>query len=109
MIFFYAGFEAALAGKDIRYGYNEWCNNIIKGGVKLKEFIVYGHTTLSCSMRVEANSGEEAIEIANDTFGGLTNYAGMGSCDCLVGVLTSEDERSIYPDSEVEFDDYEEV
>lgn len=42
-------------------------------------------------------------------FGGLTNYAGMGSCDCLVGVLTSEDERCVFPDGEVEFDDYEEV
>ena len=59
------------------------------------KYEVYGHTTLVCSMVVEANSEDEAIEIANEEFGGLTNYAGMGSCDCLVGVLTSEDERCI--------------
>lgn len=66
---------------------------------------VYGHATVVCSMVVEAESEEEAIEIANEEFGGLTNYAGMGSSDCLVGVLTSDDERCIYPDSEVVFDD----
>lgn len=60
-------------------------------------------------MVVEADSGEEAIEIANEEFGGLTNYAGMGSCDCLIGVLSSEDERCVYPDSEVEFDDAQEI
>lgn len=70
---------------------------------------VYGHATVVCSMVVEADSEEEAIEIANEEFGGLTNYAGMGSCDCLVGVITNEDERCIYPDSEVEFDDAQEI
>lgn len=73
------------------------------------KYEVYGHTTLVCSMVVEANSEDEAIEIANEKFGGLTNYAGMGSYDCLVGVLTSEDERCIYPDSKVEFDDAQEI
>lgn len=60
-------------------------------------------------MIVEANSKDEAIEVANEEFGGLTNYAGMGSCDCLVGVLTSEDERSIYADGEIDFDYAEEI
>lgn len=43
-----------------------------------KTYKVYGHCTVICSMHVKAESEEEAIEIANDTFGGLTNYAGMG-------------------------------
>lgn len=73
------------------------------------KYRVYGCTTLTCSMTVEADSKEDAIEIANEEFGGLTNYAGMGSCDCLVGVMTSDDERCIYPDGEVEFDDAEEI
>lgn len=77
--------------------------------MKKKTYEVYGHCALVCSMRVQAMSAEEAIEIANEEFGGLTNYAGMGSCDCLVGVLTSGDNRCIYPDSEVEFDDCKEV
>lgn len=73
------------------------------------KYEVYGHTTIICSMVVEADNEEEAIEIANEEFGGLTNYAGMGSCDCLIGVMTSEDERCIYPDGEVEFDDAQEI
>lgn len=74
-----------------------------------KTYKVYGHCTVICSMHVKAESEEEAIEIANDTFGGLTNYAGMGSCDCLVGVLDSKDHRCIFPDSDPTFDDCEEV
>lgn len=73
------------------------------------KYAVYGHTTLQCSMTVETSSEEEAIEIANDKFGNLTNYAGMGGCSCLVGVLSSEGDRSIFPDSEVEFDFAEEI
>ena len=73
------------------------------------KYEVYGHATVVCSMVVEADSEEEAIEIANEEFGDLTNYAGMGSCNCLVGVLTSADERCVYPDSEVEFDDAQEI
>lgn len=60
-------------------------------------------------MRVKANSREEAIEKANETFGSLTNYVGMGGADKLIGVLSSEDDRSIFPDSDVEFDDCQEV
>lgn len=75
----------------------------------MKKFRVYGHTTVVCSMVVGAKNEEEAIKKATDEFGGLTNYAGMGSCDCLVGVLTPEDERCVFPDSEIEFDDCEEV
>lgn len=73
------------------------------------KYAVYGHTTLTCSMIVEADSEDEAIEIANEEFGGLTNYVGMGSYDCLIGVLTSEDERSIYADGEVYFNYAEEI
>lgn len=75
----------------------------------MKRYRVYGHVTLTCSMEVEAENEKEAIEKANDEFGGLTNYAGMGSTDCLVGVLSAEDSRCIESDGEVEFDDCEEV
>lgn len=73
----------------------------------MKRYRVYGHVTLTCSMVVEAASEEKAMEKADDEFGGLTNYAGMGRCDCLVGVLTAEDERCIMADGDVEFDDAE--
>lgn len=70
---------------------------------------VHGHATVICGMRVEANSEEEAIEIANEEFGGLTNYVGMGGNEYLLGVATNEDDRCVFPDSEVEFDDAMEV
>lgn len=75
----------------------------------MKKYRVYGHATIVCSMVVQAENEEEAIGKAEYEFGGLTNYAGMGSCDCLIGVLDSDDERAIYPDSDVEFDDCEEI
>lgn len=49
----------------------------------MKKYVVYGHcSSLVCSVVVEAENEDEAIEKANDKFGGLTNYAGMGSCNC---------------------------
>lgn len=70
-----------------------------------KKYEVFGHATVTCSMIVYAKNEEEAIEKANDQFGNLTNYAGMGGTDKLIGVLTNEDDRSVFPDSDVEFDD----
>ena len=61
------------------------------------KYTVTGHATVVCSMIVEASNDEE--------FGSLSNYSGMGGCDKLVGVNTPEDDRCIYPDSDVEFDD----
>lgn len=71
----------------------------------MKKYTVTGHATVVCSMVVEANTEEEAIERANEQFGSLINYTGMGGTDKMIGVPTSEDERCIYPDSDVEFDD----
>lgn len=48
---------------------------------------------------------EEAIKKANTEFGSLSNYCGMGGYDKLLGVNTPENDRCIYPDSDVEFDD----
>lgn len=75
----------------------------------MKTYEVYGHANVICNMRVKANSEEEAIEIANNEFGGLTNYCGMGGTEHLLGVLTSADNRCVLPDSDVEFDDCQEV
>lgn len=69
------------------------------------KYEVLGHATVICSMTVEANSEKEAIRIANEEFGGLTNYAGMGGTEHLLGVLDNENDRCVFPDGEVEFDD----
>ena len=71
----------------------------------MKYYDVIGHATVVCSMRVKANSEEEAIELANEEFGGLTNYAGMGGTGHLLGVYDSEDDRCVFPDSDPEFDE----
>ena len=69
------------------------------------KYVVLGHANVICSMIVEADSEEEAIEIANNEFGSLSNYAGMGGTEHLIGVDTSEDDRCVLPDTDPEFDD----
>lgn len=71
----------------------------------MSRYEVIGHANVICSMEVEAESAEEAIEIANNEFGSLTNYVGMGGGQHLLGVLTSEDNRCVLPDTVPEFDD----
>lgn len=75
----------------------------------MKEYEVYGHATVICSMRVKANSEKEAIEKANEEFGSLTNYTGMGGTEHLLGVCDSSDDRCVFPDTDPEFDDCQEV
>ncbi len=69
------------------------------------KYTVTGHATVVCGMVVDAETEKEAIEKANEQFGSLTNYSGMGGTDKMIRVLTSEDDCCIYPDSDVEFDD----
>lgn len=73
----------------------------------MNKYRVSGLCTVICEMDVFANSKEEAIETANNEFGELTNYAGMGGTTHLVGVISSDDNRCVYPDTEPEFDDAE--
>lgn len=75
----------------------------------MNKYRVSGICHVICEMDVLANNEEEAIEIANDEFGGLTNYAGTGGTSYLVGVITSEDNRCVYPDAEPEFDSAERI
>lgn len=75
----------------------------------MKEYEVYGHATIICSMRLKANSKKEAIEKANEEFGGLSNYVGMGGTDKLLGVQNTDYDQSVLPDADPEFDDCREV
>lgn len=75
----------------------------------MKEYEVYGHATVICSMRVTANNEQEAIEKANKDFGSLTNYVGMGGTEHMLGVCDSSDDRCVLPDTDPEFDDCQEV
>lgn len=69
------------------------------------KFNVFGYCNIICSMVVEANTEAEAIEKANENFGGLCNYCGNSGTDKLIGPTNTEDECAIFPDSDPEFDD----
>ena len=65
----------------------------------MKEYEVIGHATVVCSMHVKAN----------EEFGALTNYVGMGGTAHMLGVCDSSDDRCVFPDSDPEFDECQEV
>ena len=74
-----------------------------------KKFKVTGSCSIICAMTVEAETAEEAVELANEEFGELDNYAGMGSCYCLIGVPDSDNDRMIFPDATPEFFEAKEI
>lgn len=47
---------------------------------------VYGYAQITVTMTVDADSLEEALDLAQEEFPGLSNYAGNGGTDKLVGV-----------------------
>lgn len=69
------------------------------------KFEVYGTAHVSVCMTVEAEDADEAIEIAYQEFGGLTNYAGNGGLGKLVG--TSQSGVKLDVDEHVEFNEAE--
>ncbi len=77
----------------------------------MKRIRVHGHASILLSTVIEVDDDEkltedEIYERASEQFSGIDNYAGMGDCDHLIGVCGDDD--TIFPDSDVEFDDYEE-
>lgn len=67
---------------------------------------VFGHTQITVSTVVEAESEEEAIEIAEQSFEGVSSYAGNGGDDKLIGV--EGENETIAADGDVVFDDAQE-
>lgn len=70
------------------------------------KYDVHGTVEVVVTVTVDAESGEEAIEKANEGFGGVHSYAGNGGLDKLIGVSGSNE--TINVDSQVEFDDWTE-
>ena len=56
----------------------------------MSEWSVYGSVSIGVCMKVDAETKEEALEKALEQFPGLTNYAGNGGMDQLVGVCDSD-------------------
>lgn len=65
------------------------------------KYTVYGTTTISVMVEVEADDEESAIDAAYNEFDGLTGYAGNGGTGKLVG--TSNRNVSLDPGEGVEF------
>ena len=63
---------------------------------------VYGHTTVTISTIVEANSKEEALRKAEADFKGIDSFLGNGGSEKLIGVNGEND--TIAADDEIVFD-----
>lgn len=72
--------------------------------MKRKKYDVHGTVPVVVHITVEAESGEQAIEIAEKKFKGVHEYMGNGGYNKLIGVEGSNE--SITIDGNVEFDDY---
>lgn len=75
----------------------------------MKKYIVTGYTRVTVEVTVEAENEEEAIEKAYDNIC-IDSYCGNGGVDKIIGVCdTNEVTASIYPDSELEYVEVEEI
>lgn len=67
-----------------------------------KKYDVHGTVPVVVHITVEAENGDQAMEIAEKRFRGVKEYAGNGGCDKLIGVEGNNE--SITVDGNVEFD-----
>lgn len=73
----------------------------------MPKYRVYGSVSISVAVEVEADDKDAAIEAAYENFGGLTNYAGNGGIDKLVGVyeenvsIETDGSEPVFTDAEV--------
>ena len=75
----------------------------------MKKYTVTGYANVVVEVTVEAENEEEAIEKAYNNVG-IDNYCGNGGTDKLIGVCnTNEATASIYADSELEYEEVEEI
>lgn len=75
----------------------------------MKKYIVTGYTRVTVEVTVEAKNEEEAIEKAYENVS-IGSYCGNGGFDKLIGVIdTDEATASIYVDSELEYEEVEEI
>lgn len=68
---------------------------------------VFGHTSVTVVVEVDADSEDEAYEIALDKISSLDGYCGNGGIDKLIGVCG--DDESVSADEEIIYDDINEI
>ncbi|MDD3231445.1 MAG: hypothetical protein PHE09_19870 [Oscillospiraceae bacterium] len=71
----------------------------------MNKYRVYGHTTVTVTIEVTADTEAEAYETALNDLNSLNAYCGNGGTDKLIGV--DGDEQSVNADEEIEYDDIE--
>jgi hypothetical protein len=73
----------------------------------MKKFKVRGQYTITVMKEVWANDEYEAINKADNNFGGVIEYVGNGGYDKLIGV--SEPDESVAADGMIEWEEAEEL
>lgn len=75
----------------------------------MKKYIVTGYTRVTVEVEVSAENKEDAVKKAYDNIC-IDSYCGNGGVDKIIGVCdTNEATVSIYPDSELEYEEVEEI
>lgn len=76
----------------------------------MKKYIVSGEVTAYISVELEAESKEEALEMAYEECSGPMDFVGNGGTDKLIGVCdTNSATVSINCDEEIEYTEVEEI
>lgn len=76
----------------------------------MKKYIVSGEVTAYISVELEAESKEEAIEMAYEECSGPMDFVGNGGTDKLIGVCDTDSATvSINCDEEIEYTEVEEI
>lgn len=76
----------------------------------MKKYIVTGKVTAYISVELEAESKEEAIEMAYEECSGPMNFVGNGGTDKLIGLCDTDSATvSINCDEEIEYTEAEEI
>ena len=73
----------------------------------MKKYRVYGYTTVTVTVEVNAENEVGAYIEATNQLTELSGYAGNGGCNRLVGV--DGEGQSIEADMEITYDDIEEI
>lgn len=75
-----------------------------------EKYIVSGEVTAYISVELEAESKEEALEMAYEECSGPMDFVGNGGTDKLIGVCDTDSATvSINCDDEVEYTEVEEI
>ena len=71
---------------------------------KVKVYRVFGHTNITVSVLVKAESEKDAIEKGRNSYGRIVEFIGNGDMG-LIGPQKKNCDQTISADEDIEFDD----